>query len=60
MTISTQNFFQFNPLETEHPDYVNLLKIWLTSEQAVIKVKLSKPAPTEIETNQYLQLWKLE
>ena len=32
-----------NPLETEYTDYVNLLKSRLTTEQAVIKLKLSKP-----------------
>ena len=32
-----------NPLETECTDYVNLLKSGLTTEQAVIKLKLSKP-----------------
>ena len=44
-----------NPLETEYTDYVNLLKIGLTTEQAVIKLKLSKPPPTGIENFQYLQ-----
>ena len=35
-----------NPLETEYTDYVNLLKSGLSTEQAVIKLKLSKPPPT--------------
>ena len=49
----------FNPLETENTDYVNLLKSGLTTEQAVIKLKLSKPLPTAIENYQCLQqLWK--
>ena len=33
----------FNPLETDYMVYVNLLKNGLTSEQAVVKLKLSKP-----------------
>ena len=43
-----------NPLETEYTDYVNLLKSGLTTEQAVIKLKLSKPPPTGIENYHYL------
>ena len=39
-----------NRLETEYTDYVNLLKSGLTTEQAVIKLKLSKPPPTELRT----------
>ena len=50
-----------NPLEAEYTDYVNLLKSGLTTEQAVVKLKLSKPPPTEIENYQNLQhLWKQE
>ena len=50
-----------NPLETEYSDYVNLLKNGLTTEQAVIKLKLSKPPPTGIENYHYLQqIWKQE
>ena len=50
-----------NPLESEYTDYVNLLKKRLTTEQAVVKSKLSKPPPTGIENNQYLQqIWKQE
>ena len=44
-----------NPLETEYTDYVNLLNSGLTTEQAVIKLKLSKPPPTGIENYHYLQ-----
>ena len=44
-----------NPLETEYTDYVNILKSGLTREQAVMKLKLSKPPPTEIENYHYLQ-----
>ena len=44
-----------NPLEAEYTDYVNLLKNGLTTEQAVVKIKLSKPPPTGIENYQYLQ-----
>ena len=50
-----------NPLEAEYTDYVNLLKSVLTTEQAVVKLKLSKPPPTGIENYQYLQqIWKQE
>ena len=35
-----------NPLEAEYTDYVNLLKSGLTTQQAVVKLKLSKPPPT--------------
>ena len=50
-----------NPLETEYTDYVNLLKSGLTTEQAVINLKLSKPPPTGIENYLYLQqIWKQE
>ena len=34
-----------NPLEAEYTDYVNLLKSGLTTQQAVVKLKLSKPPP---------------
>ena len=37
-----------NPLETENTDYVNILKSGLTKEQAVIKLKLSKPPLLEL------------
>ena len=50
-----------NPLEAEYTDYVNLLKNGLTTEQAVVKLGLSKPPPTGIENYQYLQqIWKQE
>ena len=50
-----------NLLETEYTDYVNLFKSGLTKEQAVIKLKLSKPHPTGIEDYLYLQqIWKRE
>ena len=50
-----------NALEAEYTDYVNLLKIGLTTEQAVVKLKLSKPPPTGIENYHYLQeIWKQE
>ena len=32
-----------NPLQSEYTDYVNLLRSGLTTEQAVIKLKLLKP-----------------
>ena len=42
-------------------DYVNPLKTWLITEQAVVKLKLSKSPPTGIENYQYLQpIWKQE
>ena len=44
-----------NPLETEHTIYVNLLKSGLSIEQAVIKLKLSKPPTNGIENYHYLQ-----
>ena len=50
-----------NPLETEYTDYVNLLKSGLTTEQVVVKLKLSKPPPTGNEIYLYLQqIWKQE
>ena len=50
-----------NPLETEYTDYVNLLESGLSTEQSVIKLKLSKPHPTGIENYHYLQqIWKQE
>ena len=39
----------FNPLEAEYTNYVNLLKMGLTTKQAVVKLKLSKPTPTGVE-----------
>ena len=50
-----------NPLEAEYTDYVNLLINGLTTEQAVVNLKLSNPPPTRIENYQYLQqIWKQE
>ena len=50
-----------NPLEAEYTDYVNLLKSVLTTQQAVVKLKLLNPPPTGIEIYQYLlQIWKQE
>ena len=50
-----------NPLEAEYTDYVNLLKRGLTTEPAVVKLRLPKPPPTGIENYQYLQqIWKQE
>ena len=50
-----------NTLETEYTEYVNLLKSGLTTEQALIKLKLSQPPPNEIENYYYLQqIWKQE
>ena len=50
-----------NPLEAEYMEYVNLLKSGLTTEQAVVKLILSKPPPTGMENYQYLQqIWKQE
>ena len=45
----------FNTLEAEDMDYINLLKSGLTTKQAVIKLKLSKPPLFVIENYQYLQ-----
>ena len=51
----------YNPLETEYTDYVILLISGLTTDQAVVKLKLSRPPPTWIEKYQYLQkIWKQE
>ena len=44
-----------NPLEAEYTDYVILMKSGLTTEQAVVKLGLSKPPPTGTESYQYLQ-----
>ena len=50
-----------SPLEAKYTDYVNLLKSGLTTEQAVVKLKLSRPPPIGIENYQYLQqIWKQE
>ena len=39
-----------NPLEDEYTDYVNLLKNGLTTEQVVVKIKLSKPTLPVLRT----------
>ena len=44
-----------SPLATEYTDYDNLLKCELTTDQAVINLKLSKPTPTGIEEYHCLQ-----
>ena len=50
-----------NPLDADYMDYVKLLKSGLTTEQAVVKIKLSKPPPLGIENYQLLQeIWKPE
>ena len=50
-----------NPLEVEYTDYIILRISGLTTEKAVVELKLKKPPPTGIETYQYLQqLWKQE
>ena len=48
-----------DPLEAEYNEFFILLKSGLTPEEAVVEMKLSKPAPTGIENYQFLQqLWK--
>ena len=49
------NFGSCNPLENEYTDYVNQLKSGLTTEQAVIKLKMLKPLSTGIEIYHYVQ-----
>ena len=44
-----------NPLQSKYTDNVNLLKTQLTTEQAVINLKLSKPPPTGVDNYQDLQ-----
>ena len=54
-------FRSYNVLEAEYIDYAVLLKNGLTTEQAVVKLTLSKPPPTGIENYCYLQqIWKQE
>ena len=61
MTPFTVNFVAVTILKPKHTDCVNLLKSGLTTEQAVIKLKLSKPPPTGIENYHYFQqIWKQE
>ena len=45
----------WNLLESQHMDFASFLGVWLTTEQAVIKLKPSKPTPTGIENYHYLQ-----
>ena len=48
-----------NPLEPEYTDCVNLIKSGMTTDQVVIKLKLSKPPPTVVKNYHYLQqIWK--
>ena len=50
-----------NPLEVEYTDYVNPLISEFTTEEAVVKLKLSRPPHTGIQNYQYLQqIWKQE
>ena len=50
-----------NILEADYTDYFNLSKSGLTTEQAVVKLRLSEPPPTGIGNYQYLQqMWKQE
>ena len=44
-----------NPIETEYKDCLDLLKSGLTTEQTILKLKLSKPPSTGIENYQYLE-----
>ena len=39
-----------NPLEKDHPDYQNLIGCGLKTEEAVSKLKLSKPPPSGEKT----------
>ena len=53
------NLCSCNLFENKHTDYINQWKSALTTEQAVIKLKLSKSSPTGIENYHYLQqIWK--
>ena len=50
-----------NSLEAEYRVDVIFLKIGKTTDQTVVKLKLSKPLPSEIYNFQYLQeIWKKE
>ena len=50
-----------NLSEVEITDYVNLLKERLTTEKAVVKLKLLEPPPSGVDIYQYLQqMWKQE
>ena len=50
-----------NPLEKDYLDYQNLLGIGLKTEEALSKMKLSKPPPSGEENYQYLlDIWNYE
>ena len=50
-----------NPLEKDYSDYQNLLGSGLKSEEALSKMKLSKPPPSGEENYQYLlDIWNQE
>ena len=50
-----------NPLEKDYSDYQELLSSGLKTEQALSKMKLSKPPPSEEENYQYLlDIWNRE
>ena len=54
-------FRRWNPLEWEYNDYGNFWKNGLTTEQAVIRLKQSKPPPTGNGNYQDLeQIWQQE
>ena len=49
------------PLEANYTQYVILVRRGMTEEQAVAKLKLTKPRPTGVDNYQYLQeVWKQE
>ena len=49
------------PLETDYSEYQNLLSCGLKSEEALSKMKLSKPPTSEEESYQYLlEIWNHE
>ena len=61
ITPSTKNFVAATFLKPKKTDYLNLLERELTTDHAVVKLKMSKPALIGIENYQYLQqLWKQE
>ena len=47
-------FCSCNLLEAKHKDHVDLLKIGMTTEQAIVNLKLPKPAATVVDNYQYL------
>ena len=50
-----------NPLEKDHSAYQTLLSSGLKTEEALSKMKLSKPPPSGEENNQYLlDIWHHE